>query len=105
RWHRRKNGERFWANGVTARIEGAEALLKVMRDETRTKLAEDQRVLLLNELNHRLKNTLATVQSIADQSLRGAGVDDVVRQNLTERLMALSEAHNILLRDNWASAE
>ena len=105
RWHRRKGGDLFWANGVTARIEGADALLKVMRDETRTKLAEDQRVLLLNELNHRLKNTLAIVQSIVDQTLRGAGVEAPVRQTLTERLMALSEAHNLLVRENWASAD
>lgn len=105
RWHRRKDGERFWANGVTARIEGADGLLKVMRDETRSKLAEDQRILLLNELNHRLKNTLSTVQSIVDQTLRSAGVEEPVRQNLTERLIALSEAHNLLVRENWASAE
>ena len=105
RWHRRKGGDLFWANGVTARIEGADALLKVMRDETRSKLAEDQRVLLLNELNHRLKNTLATVQSIVDQTLRGADVAAPVRQDLTERLMALSEAHNLLVRENWASAD
>jgi PAS domain S-box-containing protein len=105
RWHRRKDGERFWANGVTTRIEGADELLKVMRDETRGKLAEDQRVMLLNELNHRIKNTLATVQSIVEHTLRGAGVDAIVRQNLTERLIALSEAHNLLVRDNWASSE
>jgi two-component sensor histidine kinase len=105
RWHRRKSGDLFWANGVTARIEGTDALLKVMRDETRTKLAEDQRVLLLNELNHRLKNTLSTVQSIVDQTLRSAGVEGTIRQNLTERLLALSEAHNLLVRENWASAD
>lgn len=75
RWHLRKDGERFWANGVTMRLAGQSVLLKVMRDETRAKLAEDQRVLLLNELNHRIKNTLATVQSIVDQSLRAAQVE------------------------------
>jgi PAS domain S-box-containing protein len=63
RWHLRKSGERFWANGVTMVIKGASpiALLKIMRDETPAKLAENQRVLLLNELNHRIKNTLTIV--------------------------------------------
>jgi PAS domain S-box-containing protein len=105
RWHLRKNGERFWANGVTMRLAGHPVLLKVMRDETRAKLAEDQRALLLNELNHRIKNTLATVQSIVDQSLRAADVDHAVRAGLTERLLALSAAHNILVEQSWAGAD
>jgi PAS domain S-box-containing protein len=63
RWHLRKNGERFWGNGVTLYIEdsGGFSFLKIVRDETRLKLADEQRILLLNELNHRVKNTLATV--------------------------------------------
>lgn len=105
RWHLRKSGERFWANGVTMRVAGQPLLLKVMRDETRAKLAEDQRVLLLNELNHRIKNTLAIVQSIVDQSLRAAAVDRAVRAGLTERLLALSAAHNILVEQSWAGAD
>src|SRR4051812_35515157 len=77
RWHCRKNGERFWGNGVTLRVDDAQAgeFLKIVRDETRIKLADEQRVLLLNELNHRVKNTLATVQSIAEQTLRAGKVD------------------------------
>jgi PAS domain S-box-containing protein len=107
RWHLRASGEVFWANGVTMLMEdmSAPTLLKVMRDETATRLAEDQRVLLLHELNHRIKNTLATVQSITDQTLRGAGVDVEVRQTLVERLRAISEAHNVLVDQNWAGAD
>jgi PAS domain S-box-containing protein len=107
RWHHRKDGERFWANGVTMllRDPSPPGLLKIMRDETPMKLAEDQRVLLLNELNHRIKNTLATVQSIADQTLRAAQVEPATRRVLTERLIALSEAHNVLVRENWAGAD
>lgn len=104
RWHVRKNGERFWANGVTMRMADGAGLVKVMRDETLGKRAEDQRVLLLNELNHRIKNTMATVQSIVDQTLRAAAIDPGVRRNLTDRLIALSHAHDVLLGDNWASA-
>jgi two-component sensor histidine kinase len=107
RWHLRASGEAFWANGVTMLMEGEgpPLLLKVMRDETATRVAEDQRVLLLHELNHRIKNTLATVQSITDQTLRGAGVDSAVRQVLVERLRAISEAHNVLVDQNWAGAD
>lgn len=105
RWHRRKGGETFWANGVSMRLDGAPALVKVMRDETATKLAEDQRVLLLNELNHRIKNTLATVQSIVEQTLRASGADPATRRILTERLVALSEAHNVLVAESWAGAD
>jgi PAS domain S-box-containing protein len=105
RWHVRKNGETFWANGVSMRLEGAPTIVKVMRDETGTKLAEDQRVLLLNELNHRIKNTLATVQSIVEQTLRASDIDPATRHTLTERLVALSEAHNVLVAESWAGAD
>ncbi|WP_309643267.1 sensor histidine kinase, partial [Phenylobacterium sp.] len=105
RWHRHKSGARFWANGVTMRLRDKPLLLKIMRDETPTKLADDQRILLLNELNHRIKNTLTTVQSIVDQTLRAAAVDGDVRTSLTERLLALSKAHNILVDESWAGAD
>jgi two-component sensor histidine kinase len=85
--------------------EGRPLLLKILRDETRTKLAEEQRVLLLNELNHRIKNTLATVQSIAEQTLRAGRVDRVTREALANRLIALSQAHNVLVEQNWAGAD
>lgn len=107
RWHRRKDGARFWANGMTMRIDESDppSLLKILRDETPAKLAEDQRVLLLNELNHRIKNTLATVQSIAEQTLRASETDPTARRALTERLIALSDAHNVLVEENWAGAD
>jgi PAS domain S-box-containing protein len=107
RWHCRKDGGRFWANGVTMLLQAPSGpgVLKILRDETPMKLADDQRVLLLNELNHRIKNTLATVQSIAEQTLRAAEVDPTTRQVLTDRLIALSEAHNVLVKENWAGAD
>lgn len=107
RWHLRKDGARFWGNGMTMGIYEPEltGLMKILRDETPAKLAEDQRVLLLNELNHRIKNTLATVQSITEQTLRAAKVDPLVRRDLNNRLMAVSEAHNVLVDENWAGAD
>lgn len=107
RWHLRKNGERFWANGVTMSLRdaGVEGLIKVIRDETRNRLADEQRVLLLNELNHRINNTLVTVQSLVEQTLRATDLDRSVREDLTARLMALSQAHNALVEENWAGAD
>jgi len=106
RWHVRRDGEWFWANGVTMLFErsGTKALLKIIRDETAAKLAAEHRILLLNELNHRIKNTLATVQSIAEQTLRSGAVDAATRANLTGRLMALSSAHDVLVQESWAGA-
>lgn len=107
RWHLRKTGERFWANGVTTSFVDGETrgLIKVMRDETRNRLAEEQRVLLLNELNHRINNTLATVQSLVEQTLRATDTDRSVRENLTARLLALADAHKLLVEQNWAGAD
>lgn len=106
RWHVRRGGEWFWGNGVTIAFEqgGASALLKIVRDETPAKLALEQEILLLNELNHRIKNTLATVQSIAEQTLRSGCVDAATRETLTGRLIALSKAHDVLVQESWAGA-
>lgn len=105
RWHVRKSGQLFWGNGVTMRMDGGRpGFVKIVRDETRNKLAEEQRVLLLNELNHRIRNSLTMVQAIAQQTLRG-GVDPEVKEAFTSRLMALSQAHDVLVQGNWAAAD
>ena len=73
-------------------------------DITDRKHIEDHRLLLLNELNHRVKNTLATVQSIAMQSFRRAKTDPSGRQMFESRLMALSRAHDVLTNESWEGA-
>jgi PAS domain S-box-containing protein len=105
RWHPKRDGTLFWANGATVHLGEQNALVKIFRDETVAKQADEHRVLLLNELNHRVKNTLSTVQSVADHTLRLAGVDKAVRTDLAERLIALSRAHNVLVEENWAGAD
>lgn len=52
-----------------------------------------------------MKNTLATVHSVAEQTLRAAGVDANVRADLVSRLHALSRAHDVLVNNNWAGAD
>jgi len=105
RWHVRKDGERFWANGVTMTLGDRPQLIKFLREETSAKLAEDQRVLLLNELNHRIKNTLATVQSIAMQTARTHEDPASFAETFQSRLMALSHTHNLLTRSHWEGAD
>ncbi|HEX6143714.1 MAG TPA: HWE histidine kinase domain-containing protein [Geminicoccaceae bacterium] len=74
-------------------------------DRTDGVRAQERQQLLLDELNHRVKNTLATVQSIATQTLRGQADPEAARAVFVARIVALSQAHNLLSRSNWAGAE
>jgi two-component sensor histidine kinase len=74
-------------------------------DVTDRVLAERQQKLLLDELNHRVKNTLSTVQAIADQTLRTTSDPMSFRNAFEPRLMALSATHNLLTATNWVSAD
>ena len=65
---------------------------------------EASQQLLINELNHRVKNTLATVQSIAMQSLRNSETPDKAHENFEARLLALASTHDLLTRENWEGA-
>lgn len=86
-------------DGTARRLVGAHI------DITDRKVAEDHQRLLIHELNHRVKNTLATVQSIAAQTLRHASSPSHAREAFESRLMALSRAHDVLTRENWEGAE
>ena len=66
--------------------------------------AEGRQQLLINELNHRVKNTLAIVQSLAQQSFRGDVLPDAARANFSARLSALAAAHSLLTRRHWEQA-
>lgn len=65
----------------------------------------EHREMLMNELNHRVKNTLATVQSIASQTLRTAASPADGRDAIESRLVALSKAHDVLTREHWEGAD
>jgi two-component sensor histidine kinase len=73
-------------------------------DMTETKAAEARQRLLINELNHRVKNTLASIQSIVRQTLRPDETPVPVRERLIERLLAMSAAHDVLTRESWEGA-
>ncbi|MTE01067.1 response regulator [Paracoccus sp. YIM 132242] len=86
-------------------VEGEQRTLSLqILDITERKRAEEVRALLVGELNHRIKNTLANVQAIARQGLRrSAGLQDF-EQSFNGRLQALSRAHSILSDSTWSSA-
>jgi PAS domain S-box-containing protein len=65
---------------------------------------EEHLRLLVNELNHRVKNTLAIVQSIATQTLRNNADPALAAEQIESRLLALSQAHDVLTRKNWEGA-
>ena len=68
------------------------------------KVAERLQRVLLEELHHRVKNTLATVLAITSQSLRTAASLEHGKQAIESRLLALGRVHDLLLQTNWTSA-
>ncbi|MEE1655968.1 PAS domain S-box protein [Microvirga sp. CF3062] len=75
-------------------------------DITDRKQVEEHRELLINELNHRVKNTLTIVQSMASQSLKQMSEENRPKvQAFEDRLFALARAHDVLTRENWEGAE
>lgn len=75
-----------------------------VRDIREEKAREQQQLLLINELNHRVKNTLAIIQSVARQSLREPTTLPEARAKFEGRLAALASAHDVLTAKNWEAA-
>ncbi|MDF2764017.1 MAG: histidine kinase [Rhodospirillales bacterium] len=73
-------------------------------DITERKMFEEHQRLLLAELSHRVKNTLAVVHSIALQTLRRSSSLDAFAESFRGRISALSRAHSLLTRSQWRSA-
>ena len=76
----------------------------IARDVTERRRTEERQRLLVNELNHRVKNTLALVQGLALQSFRDGRSIDAARAAFQERLAALAAAHDLLTRESWEGA-
>lgn len=77
----------------------------VFQDVTARRKADEQQRFLLDELNHRVKNTLATVQSIASQTLRSSPEPINFKEAFEGRLLALSKTHDLLTRNSWRDAD
>jgi PAS domain S-box-containing protein len=104
RW-RRLDGGFVDVEVVSARVpwNGAFAHQVTLRDIRARKLANERQRFLLHELDHRVKNTLATVQSLAMQGLRGASSVKEFAGKFIPRLIALSATQNLLTENRWQS--
>jgi two-component sensor histidine kinase len=87
--------------GIDAGVLLAQAGIEAEQRETADRLQK----LILEELHHRIKNTLATVSAIASQSLRTATSIEHGQHAIESRLLALGRAHDLLLQARWSSAD
>lgn len=106
--YKRKDGSEFWAsmfvspvcdeNGaVVQQFVSLVDLTDHRQDNARCKL-------LIDELNHRVKNTLSTVQSIVVQALRRPAEPAEIREAIESRIFALARSHDLLTSGNWEGA-
>jgi PAS domain S-box-containing protein len=79
-------------------------VIGVIQDITERKLAEEQRETLVAELDHRIKNVLAAVQSLAAQSARRASSIEGFMKTFTGRLKSMASAHQLLTATRWRGA-
>jgi PAS domain S-box-containing protein len=104
----RSDGQVIWVEVASSTVREAGGRfgygIRMVQDITARKEAENRQKLLVDELNHRVKNTLATVQALATQTARRCGSAAEFRARFEPRLLALSAAHDRLTRRNWEGA-
>ncbi|QND54515.1 PAS domain-containing protein (plasmid) [Phyllobacterium sp. 628] len=103
--YRRKDGSEFWAAMFVSPVknEAGDIVQHFASFVDLTKHKEEQvhSKMLIEELTHRVKNTLSTVQSIVWQALRMDADPKTIQQAIESRLQALSRSHDLLTRQNW----
>jgi PAS domain S-box-containing protein len=98
-----REGEWYCSSLAGSRARPGSLMIELL-DVTERRRAEDTQRLLIGELNHRVKNTLATVQAIASQGFRHARSEKEFQDAFTGRLQALSRAHSMLSATTWERA-
>jgi len=88
-----------------AEIDAQDLLAQAGIDAREREAADKLQKLILEELHHRIKNTLATVSAIASQSLRNVSGAEHAQHAIEGRLLALGRAHDLLLQAQWTSAD
>jgi PAS domain S-box-containing protein len=105
----RRDGRMIWLSVRSSSVRADDGhllyVVRVVQDITERKASERRQKLLIDELNHRVKNTLATVQSLASQTARSASTPAAFRQGFEGRLIALSKAHDQLTVHHWENAD
>ncbi|MDB5701375.1 MAG: hypothetical protein JWL66_1574 [Sphingomonadales bacterium] len=103
-----KDGRAIWTSLTVSPLRDAQGTIigasTIARDMTERRHADEHRKTLIDELNHRVKNTLAVVQAIAAQTLGDGATMKEARAAFGSRLINLGNAHDVLTRENWAGA-
>jgi PAS domain S-box-containing protein len=103
--YHRKDGIDFWAATFITPVRDESGTVVQhfisLVDLTEHKQEQARSKMLIDELNHRVKNTLSTVQSIVGQALRTNTDPKAIRDSIESRLFALSRSHDLLSRENW----
>jgi PAS domain S-box-containing protein len=105
---RANDGARVWVASqgqTTLNDDGSPSgIAGVVQDITDRKHAEERQQLLIRELHHRVKNTLATVQAIVGSTARTASSIDEFYHGFVGRIVSLARTHNLLTEDLWQKA-
>jgi two-component system CheB/CheR fusion protein len=101
RWHLRKDGSRFWGSGTLTPLRDPDVIgfVKILRDETQSQLRDERQRLLLAELQHRVRNTLAVIRSIARLTAGSAGTVEEYVKNFDGRIGAFARVQATLTRE------
>jgi len=106
RWHVRKDGTRLWGSGMMFPLrDGARGYLKILYDRTEHRNAEERQKLLLSELQHRVRNILAVVRSLARRTIEMSPTLQEFEQGFDGRLATLARTQNVLTRSGEISLE
>ncbi len=101
----RRDGSVRWVHDRGQTIDGRagapDRLVGIATDVTDEVLSEERRALLMGELDHRVKNTLATVVALLDLTLDKEGSIEELREALTSRIYAMARTHEGLARHKW----
>ena len=103
RWHVRKDGSRVFIEGVVTALRdqegGLAGFLKIGRDATQKHAADERQSLLRDELQHRVRNTIGMVRSIARRTAEGSATVGEYARHLEGRIAALARTQTLLTRE------
>jgi PAS domain S-box-containing protein len=101
----RKDGSHIWVELAASLVRDQDSDpaygVRILRDITDKRRAQEQQRLLLRELDHRVKNTLTVVQGLAHQTFKSSDVPTPLLRSFEGRLGALAAAHNLLMQQTW----
>jgi PAS domain S-box-containing protein len=105
----RKDGTQYWVEMIVAPMHDRHGaithFISIQTDVTERVNANERQQLLVNELDHRVKNVLATVIALCSQTMRSSPDMATFKQVYSGRLHALAKAHEVLAKDKWAGSD